>query len=671
MPFAKLEKPFSNVTDVAEQKVLAIVRHLAPHVSEWRKGTELREELAEADGCLPALQRQQSAATEALSGVNTELAQVWKAPLTLGSLGLAVLFLGLMFYKTPFLFAAIAAGGFGVWRGLSTKIEVAGRKSKVETALAQVSTQLTQTQQTVARLKKQLGDRATAFPKVTLARVAFGLERKELLGRTVVMDLSGIWPAQTLKTLDLSAMGEGVQNIRRDVEALRNAPVLLSPDHATGEAQELEKLYGEEARLQAIVEQYVSTLSRVSDVSVSLPLVPASESVAQALATGDGAETVKTTGATLIAGSSGDTEQISRFVRFVNENREQAESTLDELKLSFDALANACDVYAQARVFSINYLHQQIFDTLDRASMCSKNFYCPRTIQAPAYLYSLANVDIDSAHEIEVDELLERLAQDPVFSSRLADQPEIAKLMRYSWERLQEAASHDRAKWLKSFRQAVSHAITGSRVPVLAFSDRARLYLDPDTETWSSPVVPYEYKSPDVVRYGQMLKATTDLMFPMWSHLWTEKADFRKSELFRSNELLIQMGEKESEKLIEIGNQFRADMRSVRENLYLVEAEINSKVDEIKTFCDGMASIGLLSARQKKISEEQLRIVAGDGSVLQKALDCETTLSLMPQVQSATRGTVSDPIDMIRTPSLLLPGRGAAASAPLALSRMN
>jgi hypothetical protein len=35
---------------------------------------------------------------------------------------------------------------------------------------------------------------------------------------------------------------------------------------------------------------------------------------------------------------------------------------------------------------------------------------------------------------------------------------------------------------------------------------------------------------------------------------------------------MIRMSEKESEKLIEIGNQFRSDMRGNRENIYLIEA---------------------------------------------------------------------------------------------------
>ena len=94
---------------------------------------------------------------------------------------------------------------------------------------------------------------------------------------------------------------------------------------------------------------------------------------------------------------------------------------------------------------------------------------------------------------------------------------------------------------------------------------------------------------------GTVVKAHCDLMIPLWEHLWTEKADFRKSELFRTNEMMISMSEKEGEKLISVANQFRDDLRTNRENLYLLESDLNAKYDEILSFRDGMSMLGLLS----------------------------------------------------------------------------
>src|SRR6185312_10039055 len=103
----------------------------------------------------------------------------------------------------------------------------------------------------------------------------------------------------------------------------------------------------------------------------------------------------------------------------------------------------------------------------------------------------------------------------------------------------------------------------------------------------------------DTIKYGSVIKAYSDLMIPLWEHLWTEKADFRKSELFRTNESMIRMSEKESEKLINVADQFRADMRTVRENVYLIESDLKSKYSEIISFRDSMGRLGLLSERGK------------------------------------------------------------------------
>ena len=133
-------------------------------------------------------------------------------------------------------------------------------------------------------------------------------------------------------------------------------------------------------------------------------------------------------------------------------------------------------------------------------------------------------------------------------------------------------------------------------------------------------------------------------MIPLWEHLWTEKADFRKAELFRANESMIRMTEKESEKLIEVANQFRADMRTVRENVHLVESELKSKYTEIISFRDCMDKLGLLSERTKSgISDENLK-----GMVMG-----ESTLSTSDRYEMLL-GTVHDPIDLIKEPDVLI-----------------
>ena len=145
-------------------------------------------------------------------------------------------------------------------------------------------------------------------------------------------------------------------------------------------------------------------------------------------------------------------------------------------------------------------------------------------------------------------------------------------------------------------------------------------------------------------------------MVPLWEHLWTEKADFRKSELFRTNESILRMTEKESEKLIEVGNQFKADMRTVRENVYLLESDLKSKFDELIAFRDGMSALGLLSERQRAfLTDEKLKQISlGEESVLGEAEDYELLLGMEPKAQAERRGTVNDPIELVRAPESLI-----------------
>ena len=205
------------------------------------------------------------------------------------------------------------------------------------------------------------------------------------------------------------------------------------------------------------------------------------------------------------------------------------------------------------------------------------------------------------------------------------------------------------------FRIVLNKILTGSSFPVLNFSNEAQLFFDPETDEWTSDITQYVYRTPDVMKYGSVVKAHYDIMIPLWEHLWTEKADFRKSELFRTNEAMINMSEKESEKLLEVGNQFAAEMRTNRENIYLIEADLNSKYDEILSFRDGMNALGLLSERvMRQISDDQLKRLIISDSPLGSAKTYETTLALLPKAQAEVRGTVYDPIDMVRESNILL-----------------
>ena len=112
--------------------------------------------------------------------------------------------------------------------------------------------------------------------------------------------------------------------------------------------------------------------------------------------------------------------------------------------------------------------------------------------------------------------------------------------------------------------------------------------------------------------------------------------------------------------LFRSGNQFKADMRTVRENIYLLESDLRSKCDELIGFRDGMNALGLLSDRQKEfLTDQKLKALSlGDGSVLSEGDEYENLLGMEPKAQAERRGTVNDPIDFVRTPELLIAYKG-------------
>ena len=294
------------------------------------------------------------------------------------------------------------------------------------------------------------------------------------------------------------------------------------------------------------------------------------------------------------------------------------------------------------------------------------------------FLHDVLGVQPKNAHTLSFDNIMNNLGQDKVISARMKDKPELCDELFINYNAVQEFKgeiefddlgdpidSGDRPAYvddqfheaLARFRRNLSVLMTGSPNPILNFSHQSELFFDPEVDEWRSSTVPYVYSTSEVLRYGQVLKVTSDLMIPLWEHLWTEKSDFRKSELFRTNESLIRMSEKESEKLIEIANQYRADMRLVRENINLLESELKSKHDEIIFFRDGMQALGLLSERERQfLNEDKLKaLTLGDHSLIEEGEQHETYLGIEPRVQAERRGSADDPIDLIRSPDILIP----------------
>jgi len=690
-----LVRPISNITDPDEESVLAILAHLAPVLEDWRAGEDFRVELEKLNADKPIFENEVAVLLEQIDDLNRKLLTVFRKPSSpsgaasvVGALVAIGGFLAALMMGLSAGYAIGAAGLVSVAIGLG---KMFGEKEKLTNELNSVSQnlegkkgQLNQTSSRLEKLNSELLSRVDTFPVVTQMRGAFPISARNILGKRMLLDEAGLFSDVALSTIDLSAIQSDLDVITAKIEGIKKVPVLLNSVQGAEGDDAINTLYGEEHVLQDLVNDFMSTLGQIKDVGLNLPLIPKGNLLSRNYKEGKiGTGGYQEAEIARIGSATVNADEIENFVKQVNTAKEFGAKVLGELKDTFDSLEGICESYSFARSESMNNVHQNLFEVLNRASWCSKRFYCPRTMQSPQYLEDVLNIHPEDAHRLQFEILIANLKSDSVIANRLKDKPELCDNLYVNYKAIYDFKGDidfdetgnpidlgDRPAFitdqyqeaLSRFRRTLSVCMTGSANPILTFSTEAEMYYDPEVDEWRSDTIPYVYNTATMLRYGQVLKVTSDLMVPLWEHLWTEKADFRKSELFRTNESLIRMTEKESEKLIEVGNQFKADMRTVRENVYLLESDLKSKYDELIAFRDGMDSLGLLSARQKTfLTDEKLRHISlGDHSVLEEGQEHETLLGLEPRVQAERRGTVGDPIDFVRSPDVLISYKGTS-----------
>lgn len=688
MTLFALARPIENVDSADEVVVLGVIYHLMPMLEAWRRGEDLRGDINAAEreqsglqSTLDQARSDQKAARDILAAARGSVfngAAIGQVVAALLAAVVGWLFFGAM--------AAVAAAlVFGGW-GFSTAKKAANAiKAKLSQALAHADSALANADSAcqhnldrIMELKAELKLRAVSFPDIKVTPIDFALRTAEVSGHQVLLDLSESHTPVSLKAIDVSGMEEDLSHISVKVQTLLSVPPLLTPEEHVHSDDPVHDLFGEESDLQQLVEQFTLSLGKLHDILLTLPLVPNESRLVERAASAS--LFTAESGPSVSIASQHDPFAIATFVDQVNSNRERGLAIFAELNEVFNNLDRVCVLYAQARVASVNTLHANLLDVLGSAAWCSRRVYCPRTIQSSAYIEELLGIKAAKAYLLSFDDLITRLHDDMEIHKRLQSKPDLEEQLVQSYDAVQqfmEGAQFNtdghrldighRPRHIESqFAEAVKHfgivlqkVMTGSAYPVLNFSTEAQLYYDPDNQEWSSNTTPYFYNTADAIRFGSVVKAYSDLMIPLWEHLWTEKADFRKSELFRTNEEMRRMTEKESEKLIDIANQFRADMRAVRENIYLLESDLKSKHTEILSFRDSMSALGLMTERTAEaVSDDKLQKLVMSESTLTVAEKYETLLSTMPQTQAANRGSVHDPIDLIREPDALLPYTG-------------
>ena len=693
MPLFSLAKPFENAQSKAEMQALALVSHLESGLAAWREGNDEGHRKARYGQELNDFQAKRTAAEAEEQAYDAAIESSEKQAKTalIVAIALAIVGLGILVAAQPLVGIVLILAGSGAFAFRATKTKAAqhatAARDQARAQMSDIDAAIASSRESLRAVEREIANRAAAYPEVSLGFVNLGLEVAQVAGHSVLLDNAGFHEPHVLRVFDASPIKKTVKRLKGEIDKLQVVPVMLSVESGVAGDDPLNTLYGEEDKISELVDSFSSGLGGLNRIEIKLPVIDGDSTLAKRLSAGELDPVAED--AALNIGVKASNEDIERFVSEINRARENGEDALATLREVADGLEEVCLRYSNARENSINSLHANLLDVLDKASWCNRRFYCPRTILSPTYTQRLIGIDVADAHLLPLDALIQRLRSDSEITKRLNSKPELQQKLIQQYQSIHQLADHmqgfgdasdisggerarifrdEQAGFISSFRTTLQEALTGARHPLLEISREAVLYFDPDDESWSSKTSPYIYSTPDVVRYGAIVKAYSDLMLPLWEHLWTEKADFRKSELFRTNQDMIRMTEKESVQLIDVANEFRADMRTVRENTNIFRADLTAKLSEIRDFRDSMSQIGLLSLHmQDTTADERIAALDLDDSGLASIDGYENALTRAPQAQAETRGTMHDPIDYVREPNIVI-GSLPAAGKRLALT---
>lgn len=524
-----------------------------------------------------------------------------------------------------------------------------------------------------------------------LGRCYVQADVRRLAGYSVLLDRSGIVPSNEFSLADMTYDSAALSAIVSTIDDLREPPLLLSPSTKSDDGS-LGDLHGQERRLRDTVERFSMFVRSIPRVVRSLPLLHRTS----------GAATQHNSwqpsphplyGPIIVRESDvGDDSSIAALQRTIDWSRSRGRSAKDELLAAHGAIQSLLADYTSCRSVSMSQLHNQLLSATRRSRLCSVIHLCPQMTGNSAWLLEAHGISLEELPETPLEDVLQFLDGVPDARERIAAEPSLIRRIEESWlgvtiaheslsRHLSNAdtslrsigvatspAASSSAGIIQKYRDQLSQlreqcrsafleAMFGTSVPLVEASLAARLSFDPATRIWSNSITGNEYEEDSLLELCRVTRAHVDLKLPMWTQLWTEKSDFRKSELFRSNESVLRMSEKESEKLIEIGNQFRADMRAVRESAKETLTELGAKSDQLRHMVDHFGD-SLPSAELTRLQDLTLRIAGAGTGVLKDAEQKETFLSLEPQAQADRRPRMQDPIshamrlDQLATPAL-------------------
>jgi hypothetical protein len=695
-----LGNPIEGVTDWMTEVALVFASEAKGEAEALSRIGQLEAEAEDLASKIAAEQTELDELRQQLEQKEAELAEVrakynrfhFKAKGGLGMLGATGV--GFAVVGTPALALLVLWAGILFWeRTKRGKLlppiqeEVDGmneRVSALDESVGAATNRTAEIVSEVASLQPQQGVEA-------IGRVYYPLVSADVAGYPVLIDGAGLEQAVELKIADLISDPQAIKKITGTMKNASGRPMLLEARDACG--HEMDSLQGEESDLREAVDSFTDIVDSIPQLSTNVRLVPSTRGLVKEFS--EGVDTVHDEdipGLLLSAGDEEATQQsIEQITAVTQRMRSAGTDAAQLLRGTYDGLQTLLDDYREMRGDALEGLHRNFLDVVGQAEMTQVTYYCPRCNRLPEYLFRKLGIPLEEAHLMEPREVFQRLMDDKEVAARLSDDEEILREMDSSLQKLGEilrtvhrvesqmnsdtaavgagaelasvqqgarnlkALKHQKMEVLKNYRRWLRKAVTGSERPLLEISTQARLFLDPVHDTWSCAACKNVFDDPTTFEMGRMLKYREHLMMPMWNHLWTEKDDLRKQELFRSNEALQRMNEKESEKLINIGDQYRSDMRPVRENLIKAAAEAENKTVQLFDTIEGLAEIGLLSADDGDSARREIEDRLGGDLAQSKrhAEQKELLLTQEPQAQVRRRPDAVDPQKMFLTPESL------------------
>lgn len=561
--------------------------------------------------------------------------------------------------------------------GLHGELTVAARQ------LASADAAASQARARRESLEAEVSSLEITSPLRTIGEVLLPVRAVRVAGRSALVDESGVVPPTKLALPELPASESVLAEVDAAIEAARARPAMLAADSSSGSVGRPGELHGQERQLAEAVRQFREMVEGARVQETTVRLVERNNGLATLARKGSPMASPR--GAILRRG--GDAKSAAALISSsLGRARSGDAAARDRLQRASASLKDAAAGMGSLRAKSVRHLHEAVANVVVRSDLAHSRLYCPRCNQTPEYLFHRVGLQEDTIHLLEPPELLGRLQGDPDAAARIDREPALVEALAQTIEKLGElrvtletaeaeleqarsrnvpitelrvreamlrAHRSELQKILTQLRASVRRIVTGHIRPLTELSRQAVLELDPDTESWTCAACNTTFDDPAVARMGQVLRIRDELMMPMWGHLWTEKADFLRSEVFRSNEQVAGLVEKESVAMRDIAEQYRSDMRPVRENLIRSVSEAMQGRERLTDTLQSLVALGAASrqevaARVREVGE----MTGGDLTAMkQRAERKESFLVQLPLGQVVARPGLRDPVEQQSDPT--------------------